>query len=112
MELSDFDVQVLTRIEWVFDWESGEDLCPECENNEYQGHREGCGLAALLKKLIPADWQEARLASGADRKSEESIRRALEETKFNGAAAAKLLGIPIRSFRRYCKAFGIRKKFA
>lgn len=110
---TDADLQMLSRIEWVFDWESSEDLCPECENSEYQGHREGCALASFLERHRPPEWTPNKLyAPPANRKSKESILDALQRTNFNGAEAAKLLNIPLRTFRRYTKAFGIRKKFA
>jgi DNA-binding NtrC family response regulator len=45
------------------------------------------------------------------RRSEASIRRALEVTGWNGAATAQLLGIPLRTFRRYTRKYNIRKRF-
>ena len=46
------------------------------------------------------------------RRSEASIRRALEVTGWNGAATAELLGIPLRTFRRYTRKYNIRKRFS
>jgi DNA-binding NtrC family response regulator len=46
-----------------------------------------------------------------ERKSEAVIRRALEACDWNGAAAADLLGIPLRTFRRCLSRYGIRKRF-
>lgn len=111
--LTDADLQMLARIEWVFDWESGEDLCPECENSEYQAHKEGCALASFLERHRPPDWSPRKLyVPPSDRKSKESILDALQRHDWNGAAAARFLNIPLRTFRRYTKAFGIRKRFA
>jgi DNA-binding NtrC family response regulator len=45
------------------------------------------------------------------RRTEPVIRRALEIAGGNGAAAAELLGIPLRSFRRYTRKYNIRKRF-
>jgi DNA-binding NtrC family response regulator len=45
------------------------------------------------------------------RRSEAIIRRALEITEWNGAAAAALLKIPLRTFRRYTHKYNIRKRF-
>lgn len=100
------DLVILSRIEWVFDWESGEDLCPECENTELQEHQKHCEFGALLARLRGPDWKPLTMRN----KTEASIRAALETYRHNGSAAAKALGIPLRTFRRYCKNYGIRKR--
>jgi DNA-binding NtrC family response regulator len=46
-----------------------------------------------------------------ERRTEAVIRRALEACQWNGKAAAELLGIPLRTFRRYLSNYNIRKKF-
>lgn len=45
------------------------------------------------------------------RRGEAAIRRALEACGWNGTAAADLLGIPLRTFRRYTSKFNIRKRY-
>jgi len=49
--------------------------------------------------------------SSDERRTEAVIRRALEACQWNGKAASELLGIPLRTFRRYLSNYNIRKKF-
>lgn len=101
------DLMILSRVEWVFDWESGEDLCPECENTELQEHQKGCEFGALLLRLRGPEYTPPTKRN----KTEGSIREALRMSNGNGSAAARALGIPLRTFRRYTKAYGIKKTF-
>jgi len=55
--------------------------------------------------------EEFSVLSSEERKSEAVVRRALEACDWNGAAAADLLGIPLRTFRRYLSKYNIRKRF-
>jgi DNA-binding NtrC family response regulator len=59
----------------------------------------------------PDERQEIAGLPPEARRTEAVIRRALEACDWNGAAAAELLGIPLRTFRRYLSNFNIRKKF-
>lgn len=45
------------------------------------------------------------------RRTEAVVRRALEISGWNGTAAAELLGIPLRTFRRLLSKYNIRKRF-
>lgn len=108
------DLQILSAIEWVFDWEADDDLCPECENFRYQGHKQPCEFGALLGRLRNGGLIEVQVAKleEVDPRSDSAIRAALEQANNNGAEAARMLGIPLRTFRRYMSRMGLKKKFA
>lgn len=55
--------------------------------------------------------EEIAKLSPQSRRTEVMIRRALELSGWNGAAAAALLEIPLRTFRRYTRKYNIRKRF-
>jgi two-component system response regulator AtoC len=63
------------------------------------------------RKVPDIERDEIVKLSPEERRSEAVIRRTLELTGWNGAAAASLLEIPLRTFRRYTRKFNIRKRF-
>jgi len=63
------------------------------------------------KKAAVTEREELANLSEDSRRSEAVIRRALEACDWNGAAASELLGIPLRTFRRYLSKYNIRKRF-
>ena len=63
------------------------------------------------RKAAAAECTELSGLPPEERRTESAIRRALEVTGWNGVAAADLLGIPLRSFRRYMSKYKIRKRF-
>jgi len=68
------------------------------------------GRQATKKAMLTEREELAKLSEEA-RRSEAVVRRALEACDWNGAAAADLLGIPLRTFRRYLSKYHIRKRF-
>jgi len=58
-----------------------------------------------------ADREGIAILPEEERRTEAVIRRALEASQWNGTAAAELLGIPLRTFRRYLNKYNIRKRF-
>jgi DNA-binding NtrC family response regulator len=63
------------------------------------------------RKEPSAEREEIAALPPEARRTEAVIRRALEITGWNGTAAAELLGIPLRTFRRCLSRFNIRKRF-
>lgn len=73
--------------------------------------------AGVLRALgtrsgLSVDEEVRRLSelSKRDRRTESVIRRVTELTNWNGKKAAELLGIPLRTFRRLTRRYGIRKR--
>ncbi len=62
------------------------------------------------RKAPAAEREEISKMSPEVRRTEAVVRRALEISDWNGTAAAELLGIPLRTFRRYTSKYNIRKR--
>jgi DNA-binding NtrC family response regulator len=60
---------------------------------------------------VASEREEIAALPPEARRTEPILRRALEACGWNGTAAAELLGIPLRTFRRYLSKFNIRKRF-
>lgn len=63
------------------------------------------------RKAPTAERNEIAALPEEARRTEAVVRRALELCEWNGTAAAELLGIPLRTFRRMLSRYHIRKRF-
>jgi DNA-binding NtrC family response regulator len=76
-----------------------------------EGVTQALGRQGSATKMNGQQEEELTQLAPELRRTEAVIRRALEVSGWNGAAAAELLGIPLRTFRRLTSKYNIRKRF-